>query len=150
GYESRRDFLRMQSDWDYQWYPGEAGSFRRIWLGVASNGWVRNEDNELDTGEIRPYLQLETKPGARGQLSAVHRYEDVPEAFALSEDAEIPAGLYQALEGELELRPARGWSVRPNLTLRGGEFYDGRRVGFETGFTWPLNRHLEVGGGWEW
>lgn len=150
GFEARRDFLRLQSDWDYQWYPGEEGAFRRVWLGLASSGWIRNEDQELDTGEIRPFLQLETKPGTTIQLSATHRYEDVPATFALSDEAEIPEGLYRALEGELELRAARGWTVRPNLTVRGGEFYDGRRLGFESSLTWPVNRFLEVGGGWEW
>lgn len=150
GFEPRSDFMRVQSDWDQQWYPGEDSAFRRVWLGLASSGWVRNGDRELDTSEVRPFLQLETKPGSTLQLSVTHRYEDVPEAFSLSEGAGVPAGVYRALEGELELEAARGWSIRPNVTFRGGEFYDGRRTGIETSLTWPVNRYLELGGGWEW
>ncbi|MCA9739575.1 MAG: DUF5916 domain-containing protein [Gemmatimonadota bacterium] len=150
GFEPRSDFVRGQSDWSYQWFPTGASRLRRVWLGAQNNVWVRNADDRVDTGQLLPFLQLETKPGSSIKLSTTTLYEDVPLAFALSDDAQIPAGTYWATEGALELRSARGWTVRPNLTLRGGQFYDGTRVGVETDFTWPASAHLELGGGWEW
>jgi len=150
GFESRSDFLRGQSDWSYQWFPGERSPWRRIWLGLQSNAWVRGTDDRVDTGQLQPFVQLETKPGASIRASVNTTYEDVPVAFELSEDADIPAGRYWATEGALELRSARGWPVRPNLTLTAGEFFDGSRIGISSRFNWATGRHLELMGGWEW
>ncbi|MDH3225155.1 MAG: hypothetical protein OEO23_15645, partial [Gemmatimonadota bacterium] len=150
GFESRSDFLRAQSDWNYQWYPDAQSSFRRIWAGVESNAWIRNEDDNVDTGQITPFLQLETKPGTSLKASINGVYEDVVEPFALTEEVSIPEGSYWAPEAALELRAARGWTVRPNVTLTAGRFFDGNRIGIETDYNWAVGPHLELRGGWEW
>jgi hypothetical protein len=150
GFELRRDFTRAQSDWNYQWYPGEGSSFRRIWLGLKSNLWVRNADRRVDTGQLEPFLTVETKPGTSLTLSTRTTYEDVLEAFILSDEAEVPVGSYRATEGAVEFRAPRGWPVRPNLTVTVGELYDGRRVGTEWSLNWAVNQHLELIGGWNW
>ncbi|MDP2957707.1 MAG: DUF5916 domain-containing protein [Longimicrobiales bacterium] len=150
GFEPRRDFVRGQSDWNYQWFPGEGSSVRKVWLGVQGNAWVRNADGRVDTGQLRPFLTLESKPGATLTLAANTTYEDVPEAFSLSGRAEVPAGSYWATEGSVELRAARGWVVRPNVVATLGKFFDGRRVGLQTSVNWAVDEHLEFIGGWDW
>jgi hypothetical protein len=150
GFESRKDFTRGQSDWNYQWHPGEASTFRRVWLGLQSNAWVRNPDDRVDTGQIKPFLTLETKPGLSVQFSTNTTYEDVSELFSLSDDADIPAGSYWATEGALEFRAPRGWTIRPNLTATFGEFFDGARTGLKSDVNWAVNQHLELVSGWEW
>jgi len=150
GFELRQDFARAQSDWNYQWYPGEASSFRRVWLGLQSNTWVRNADRRVDTGQLKPFLTVESKPGTSLTLSSNTTYENVPEAFSLSDDVEIPSGSYWATEGAVDFRAPRGWAVRPNVTLTMGQFYDGRRVGIQSTTNWAVNRHLELIGGWDW
>jgi hypothetical protein len=150
GFELRDDFTRAQSDWSYQWYPGAESRFRRIWAGVRSNVWVRNTDDEVDTGQLEPFLTLETKPGASVTLSTKTTWEDVDEAFTLSDEADVPIGSYQATEGVVELRAARGWSLRPNVTVTVGQLYDGRHVGAETSLNWTVSQHLDLSGGWEW
>ena len=151
GFEPRSDFTRAQSDWGYQWFPGGESIFRRMWLGVESNVWVRNADDRVDTGQLRPFVQLETKPGATFVLAANTSYEDVPEAYALPDgSADVPVGSYWATEGSLELRAARGWAVRPNVTLTAGEFFDGTRTGLKSDVRLTVNQYLELGGGWEW
>lgn len=150
GFELRRDFSRAQSDWNYQWYPGEGSPWRRVWLGVQSNTWIRNQDDEVDTGQIRPFLTLETKPGLKVTVASNTQYEDVPLAFGLSDEAEILPGSYWATEGSVEFEAPRGWALRPNTTLTAGQFFDGRRVSVDNRINWPVNQHLELIGGWEW
>ena len=156
GFESRSDFLRAQSDWNYQWFPGEASAFRRFWVGVQSNVWARNPDEdagverEVETGQVQPFVQLETKPGASVRVSANAQYEDVLTAFDLSDDVGILPGSYWFVEGVARFNAPRGWNVRPNLTLTGGEFFDGRRVAVETDLSWSVDEHLELRGAWEW
>jgi len=150
GFELRSDFTRLQSDWNYQWFPGEASTFRRFWLGLQSNAWVRNEGDEVETGQIQPFAQLETKPGTTFKVSVNSRYEDVLTPFPLSDEVEVPAGSYWATETIWEFRAPRGWAVRPNATLTAGEFFDGRRVGLGGNVSWSVNEHLELRSGWEW
>ncbi|HSG08805.1 MAG TPA: DUF5916 domain-containing protein [Longimicrobiales bacterium] len=150
GFESRTDFTRGQSDWNYQWYPGETSSFRRVWLGLQSNVWVRNADHRVDTEQVKPFLTLETNPGASLTFSVNHTYEDVPEAFSLSADADIPLGSYRATEGSVEFRAARGWTLRPDFAITAGQFFDGSRTGLKSGLSWAVDQHLELITGWEW
>lgn len=150
GFELRSDFKRVQSDWSYQWFPGESSAFRRFWLGLESNAWIRNADDELETGQLQPFVQVETKPGTTFKVSVNTQWEDVLTPFPLSDDVEVPAGSYRATETIWEFRAPRGWGVRPNATLTAGEFFDGGRIGLGGDISWSVNEHLELRGGWEW
>jgi hypothetical protein len=150
GFEPRRDFTRGQGDLGYTWFPGEGATFRRIWLGARNSVWVRNPTDEVETVQVEPFLQLETGIGMVLRASSNTRYEDVDRDFSLSESVGVPAGRYWATEGAVEIRAARAWPVRPNVTLTTGEFFDGTRIGLRSDVTWPASRHLEVVGGWEW
>jgi hypothetical protein len=118
--------------------------------------WARNPDaalgieREVETGQVQPFAQLETKPGTTFKLSANAQYEDVLADFELSDEAGILAGSYWFTEAIAEFRAPRGWMVRPNLTLTGGEFYDGRRIAVNTDLSWSVSEHLELRGSWEW
>lgn len=150
GFEPRRDFTRGQGDVGYTWFPGEGATFRRIWLGSRNSVWVRNATDEVETAQLEPFLQLESGIGMVLRLSSNTRYEDVDREFSLSESVGVPMGRYWATEGAAELRAARAWPVRPNVTLTAGEFFDGTRMGVRSDITWPASRHLEVVGGVEW
>ena len=149
GFESRVDFQRVQSDWNYQWYP-EAGSlWRRVWLGLKSNAWIRNADGVVETATVQPFLQLETADGMTLKAEVTTQVEDVVAPFALSDDAIVPADNYVATEGALEFRSPRGWNVRPNLTVTAGQFFDGRRFAINTSFNWAPSMYVEFIGGLE-
>jgi Domain of unknown function (DUF5916) len=150
GFESRRDFKRGQSDWNYQWFPSIESPFRRIWLGVGSNVWVRNSDDQVDTGQIRPFLTLELNDGTSFGVSGKTSFEDVPADFDLSDGVGVQAGDYWQTEGSLTFGAPRGWGLRPNVTATLGDFFDGSRVAIRSSFDWPLNRYLNLRGGWEW
>ena len=150
GFEPRTDFFRGQVDLNYGWFPGASSRLRRIWLGSQNNVWVLNEKDLVETGQIQPFLQLESKRGVIWKISSNTRYENVEAGFSLGDDANIPAGRYWATEGAVEMRAARAWPIRPNVTVTAGEFFDGSRFGVATNVTWPTGPHLEVVGGWEW
>jgi hypothetical protein len=150
GFEARSDFKRGQSDWNYQWFLGLDSPWRRIWLGVETNAWIRNLDDEVDTGQLRPFLTLETNNGTTFSIHTNTVFENVPTEFALSDDVEILAGDYWTTEGALRFGAPRGWSVRPNLTATVGDFFGGRRTALDSSFDWPLNRYLSFRGGWGW
>lgn len=149
GFEARSDFKRAQSDWNYQWYPEAGSRWRRVWLGLESKAWMRNADDVVETAEVQPFVQLETQQGLTFRAEVTTTLEDVVTPFSLDDDADVPADRYLATEGSLQFRSPRGWDVRPNLTLRAGQFFDGRRFQVDSNFNWPVNKHLELVGGIE-
>ena len=149
GFESRTDFKRAQSDWSWQVYPGEGSTWRRVWVGVESNAWFRNRDDVMESGVATPFLQLETADGTTFRAEVSAKREDVETAFDLSDAAIVPVGTYGTVEGELQFRAPRGWLVRPNLTMVGGSFFDGRRTQVSGSVAWSAGRHVELTGGWE-
>ncbi len=149
GFEARSDFKRAQSDWNYQWYPAAGSRWRRIWLGLKSNAWFRNVDDEVESAAFQPFLQFETADGSTLKAEVLTSVEDVVTPFDLSDDASIPVDRYVATEAALEFRSPRGWTVRPNMTLTAGQFYDGRRVQINSSFNWAPSMHVEFVGGME-
>jgi hypothetical protein len=150
GFEARQDFRRAQSDWNYQWFPSLESRWRRVWVGVESNTWVRNSDDEVDTGQLRPFLTLETNNGLSVTLNTNTQYEDVPSDFTISDAADVPSGSYWATEAALRFEAPRGWSVRPNATVTAGQFFDGSRLAVSHDVDWPVSPFLQLRGGWEW
>ena len=152
GFEPRTDFSRGQTDLNYSWFPDASSHsrFRRIWLGSQNNIWVLNQNHGVETGRIQPFLQFETKLGVIWKLSTTTQYENVETGFALGDGVDIPAGRYWATVGALEMRAARAWPIRPNVTVTAGDFFDGSRFGVSTDVTWPTGPYLEVVGGVEW
>ena len=149
GFEARTDFKRAQSDWNYQWYPEAGARWRRIWLGLTSKAWLRNADGEVETAEVQPFLQLETADGTTFKAEVTTAVEDVVAPFDLSPLVSVPADRYVATQAALEFRSPRGWSVRPNLTVTTGQFFDGRRLKIDSSFNWAPSKHLEFVGGLE-
>ena len=117
---------------------------------MQSNAWFRNGDRRMDSGLLRPFLTVENKPGTSMTFALKEQYEDVLEAFSLSDDAEVLPGSYRFLEEVLEFHGPRGWSLRPNVTLTTGKLYDGSGFSLNTSMNWAVNRHLELVPGWQW
>jgi|TARA_B110000263_G_scaffold239678_1_gene242114 hypothetical protein len=156
GFEPRSDFIRAQSDWNYQWFPDSDSNIRRTWFGMKSSLWSRNpnesigSERALETAQLEPFLQIETKTGVTFKLSSKTQFEDVVTDFKLSKDADIPAGSYWFTEAVGEFRASRAWIFKPNLTVSSGRFYDGLKTSIGSSVTWSLDKHLELKGGWEW
>ena len=93
---------------------------------------------------MRPSFNIQTKTGHNLRLSSEHSYEDIDEAFSLTDDVDVPVGRYWFHEGEAQLRVSRGALLRPNFTIRAGSFYDGWKTTFQTSPTWILSSHLEL------
>ena len=149
GFESRRDFKRVGSSIDYQWFFSEESSLRRLWIGHWGNAWFRNDAGDVSTAWLHPFVQIETKNGATVLISTNHSFDDTGDGFSLSDEAQVPPGEYWMTEAWLSFGPPDGWSIAPIVTFQGGEFYDGTKVGLSTTLRWRASRHLEVTGDYQ-
>ena len=149
GFVRRRDVTFLSPDVNYQSFRGADSRFRRIWVGNWSNFYVRNEDGSLESAWLHPFYWFQTKGGATVLLSTAHAYEDVREAFSLSDEVEVPIGSYWFHDLWLAASSPAGWFFRPDVTFRTGSFYDGWKTTLNAETTWNLSRHLELGGTYE-
>lgn len=149
GFARRRDVTFLSPDVNYQSFQGADSRFRRIWVGNWSHFYVRNEDGSVESAWLHPFYWFQTKGGATMLFSTAHAYEDVREAFPLSDEVEVPIGSYWFHDLWLSAAYAPGWLFRPVVTFRMGNFYDGWKTTLNTETTWNLSRHLELGGVYE-
>jgi hypothetical protein len=149
GWEPSRDFTRLASAVDQQWFFDRDFPLRRISIGYVADAWVRHGDQRLDLAQAQPFLWWQTHPGATVRLSATRSFEDLHDGFRLSDAAEVPPGEYHATSATLTLSPPGGWRVQPRLTVQEGGFYDGARTRLAGGLLWRASRHLEMEGDYQ-
>ena len=146
GFVRRFDVTYISPDINYQKFLGPDSPFRRVWVGNWANAYVRNPDETVESAWLHPFLWFELKSGATGLVSTDHYYEDVREAFALSDSVSVLAGSYWFHDVWLEAGSPDGWSIRPNATFITGSFYDGWNTTIDLSATWNLSKHLELEG----
>ena len=71
-------------------------------------------------------------------------YEGVRDTFQISGGTPIVPGEYWFHEAIVQFQSSRGGTFRPNVTVSGGSFYDGWRVGTTLTPAWNLSKHLEL------
>jgi hypothetical protein len=76
-------------------------------------------------------------------------FENVQEAFSLSDEAEIPAGRYHFFNLEFEFQTPTTTSYYLEGSLIAGSFYDGSRFSLGISPRWDVSSSLEIGGFYE-
>ena len=149
GFEMREDFSRVGDRILYGWLPGESSPLQRHFVALNAFAFLRNADGKVESAEIGPEWQGTFKNSAAVGIKLKHFYEDLEEAFELSDETSVPAGRYtfQALEARYD--PPGGRAMRTPVTLSAGRFYDGRRLTLGITPEWSASRHLRVGGFFE-
>jgi len=128
GYEQHSDYSRFSNLIKYGWFPGEKSSLLRHHVSLEGFMYLRNHDSSTESAEIGPKWAFTTKSNYKGTFSEKVYYEDLQEAFELSDDVHVPAGQYSfyGFEGELSTPSSRLANI--STTLKAGSFYDGWRV----------------------
>jgi hypothetical protein len=145
GFLQRRDFTRLGDAVGWGWRAGRDSPVLRHRLVLRGRSFFRNEGFALESLEAGPEWTTDMKSGRRWAASASLREERVTRPFGLS-GASVPAGEYRWAEGRLAYTQPGGALLRGTLSVEGGRFYDGHRIGFSAGPTWSVSRHLELNG----
>jgi hypothetical protein len=145
GFLQRRDFTRFGDAVGWGWRAGQDSRVLRHRLSLSGRSFFRNDDFSLESLEAGPEWALEMKSGRRWSAAARLRDERVTRPFGFG-GATVPEGDYRWMEGRLAYTQPGGALLRGTLSVDGGRFYDGHRVGFSAGPTWSASRHLELNG----
>jgi hypothetical protein len=145
GFLQRRDFTRFGDAVGWGWRAGKDSPVLRHRLALRGLSFFGNDGFTLESLEAGPEWTMERKSGRRWVASTSLREERVTRPFAFA-GASVPAGDYRWVEGRLAHTQPGSALLRGTLTVEGGRFYDGHRIGFSVAPTWSASRHLELNG----
>ncbi|NIM51276.1 MAG: hypothetical protein GTN78_04110 [Gemmatimonadales bacterium] len=148
GFLRRSDFLHSSNRIAYGWRPGPESVLLRHNLGVAASLIRRNDLDLIETVEIQPAWEFETKAGHTLWFEGAVIYENLDEEFSISDSAGVPAGTYTFMSGAVGYGPPTANLLRTSLSISAGQFYDGWRVSGGISPTWNASRHLQISGSW--
>ncbi|CAN5636639.1 hypothetical protein BH23GEM3_BH23GEM3_02720 [soil metagenome] len=145
GFLQRRDFTRIGDAVGWGWRAGKDSPVLRHRLALRGRSFFRNDDFTLESLEAGPEWTLDMKSTRRWVASASLREERVTRPFGFA-GASVPVGDHRWAEGRLAYTQPNGALLRGTLSIEGGRFYDGHRIGFSAAPTWSASRHLELNG----
>jgi hypothetical protein len=133
----------------YGWIHGEQSKLFNSGVSVGARRYVRIEDGGLESMEISPGVEINTKNGIHLDLSTETSWEGVAYDFGLDDSIIISAGEYvfTGFEARFGTSEARRISVRGDTYL--GQFYDGNRYGFNTEFNINFSSSFILSPGYE-
>ena len=146
GYERHMDFTRFGDSLRYGWIPDKESKLLNHRIYLEGFAYVRNADRSIESAEIGPGWEFETKAGSAGNFSFKQHVEDVEEEFSFSDRAEVPAGKYTYYEFEGTYETPRAGQVRFLSTVNAGSFYDGNRISLTFNPVWNVSQHIYLMG----
>jgi hypothetical protein len=146
GFQMRENYTRFGDRLLYGWRPGEKSSLLRHHIFLDGFLLLENTGGSMESAEIGPGWEFETKSGAYGNFAFKMFWEDVPEEFELSNDAEVPVGKYSfyGLKATYITPMTRLFFAENTLDV--GTFYDGWRVSLSVSPWLSISSSLELSG----
>ncbi len=146
GFESRHDYFRLGNNVSYSWMPGENSPVYRHTALLEFSGFYRNSDGALESAEVGPAWNYESKTGAFGKTWAKGLYEDLPDTLFLPEDTYVPPDQYRFYDVGGYYQTPGGRLLRTGIFATTGPFYDGWQLAMGTHPEWTVSPHLSLSG----
>ncbi len=144
GFQLRRNYMRFGDRVSWGWQQGTESPLQRIRVSMNGALYINNADGEVETSEFGPSAEFTWKRGDYATAEIMYVTEDIPSAFNLSDDVEVPAGLYRFPQAQLSYHTPRGKSLRAILRAGGGGFFDGTRLTASIQPTWDPSRVVNL------
>ncbi|MEZ5069869.1 MAG: DUF5916 domain-containing protein [Bacteroidales bacterium] len=133
----------------YGWLPGEESKIFNTQILIDAERYARLEDGSLEAMKIAPGFEVNTKKNLHLEIGLEYQKEGVFYDFNISDSLQISGGEY-AFTG---VQTRIGTSNSKKISLRGGgyagQFYDGRRIGFQSETNFNLSSSFIFSPGYE-
>ncbi len=146
GYERRDNYTRFGDRVQYGWFPGEESILHNYKIFFEGITFIRNMDGNIESSNIGPGCEFETKAGSSGSISIKQFKEDITELFSFSDDAYIPTGSYTFYGIESSFSTPKGNPYSIKTTVDAGSFYDGKCFTITLTPYAAISKHLQLKG----
>ncbi|MFN8240300.1 MAG: DUF5916 domain-containing protein [Bacteroidales bacterium] len=130
----------------YGWLPGEKSIFFNYMLNLRAERFTRLQDGGLESAQLSPEFEINTKKGLHAGISMEMQKEGVANDFNISDSISIKSGIYSFNVFQLRI----GTSEARRLALRGdlnmGQFFDGNRFGVAAEPVFNVSSSLKLSG----
>ena len=113
---------------------------------VDGNGFVNNSSDTLETLQIAPNFQFQTKTGWFGGSILSYNREYVPEDFELSDDIDVEVGQYDFWQFQGLVGTPFGKFFSTIVEFTTGGFYGGQLMSVGGYPRWRINKHIGLEG----
>jgi hypothetical protein len=146
GFLFRDGHARAVGRVSHGWRPGVASPLLRHDVTLNGDVYRRDTDGSVESARLQPQGTVHLKAGHSVTGTVTARYEDLAEAFKLSDGASIPAGDYRFTSAGVTYSPPSAHLFRFNLAAEAGGYFDGRLTSASVSPTWNASKHLELTG----
>jgi hypothetical protein len=149
GFIMRNSVQGLNAELMYGWLPGEKSKLFNSKVYVKCREYRRVTDGGLESAEISPGFEINTKRGIHMETEIVTQKEGVQQDFNLSDSIRIYAGEYTFVGSEIRFgtSQARKISLMSNANI--GQFYDGNRLGVRVEPTFNISSSLNMSAAYE-
>lgn len=144
GFQLRSNYMRVATGTWYGWFPEEKSRFFRHTISLSSSLFINKNDRSVETFMLYPKWEWITKSGYEFFIKPQYTYENIPETFFLSNQAEIPPGRYNFFNLNMQFSTPQGNSFYTETILDAGFFYDGKHFFFGFSPNWSVHSDLEI------
>jgi len=149
GFQTRQNYTRYAGGMWYGWFPKKKSWLFRHQPFVSSIFVLRNTDGSVESAEISPGWEFETKSGYGFSIKSSFICEDIADSFSISEEAIIPIGSYNFSNLSTSFKTPFGQKMSALAEISIGSFYGGKRILFELSPVWNVSSALELTGSYE-
>ena len=142
GFISRTGIEDRTAEFGHTWRP-RGGSIQSLFSGLDAQRITFLDDDRVQS-EVLSLRAFEVDTQSRDQLQVrlISNEEGLRDEFEISPGVIIPAGDYSFDEREVGITTGNQRKVSGGLTYRGGEFFDGERLGLTGLIAWRPNKHF--------
>ena len=151
GFSNRGNYQEFTTELQFNPRFEKLSSFRNLILKpIDISYYINNETKQTESifYEWRPFGFV-TKSGEFAEFNIQHRYDAPTTDFELIDSIFIPAGEYWDNRVEIQFESFPGRRISAEVRASAGEFYTGKRQGYELSVRLNLNRHLNMGLDWQ-
>ena len=150
GFEWREDFIASRAEILYGWIPGEKSSLQSHSIRAEGMLSLRNSDHSIESAELGPGWEFNTKSGWGGRLEYQFRRESLVELLEFSDETDVPPGEYAFSGFRGFFHAPMGGLLGAMSMVEAGSFYDGWRATFRIMPNWSILPDLNLSGQYEY
>lgn len=146
GFEVRNDFKSVGDRLSYGWFVDEKKKLRFMRFDLKGTAFYSNSTNQLESLMASPGFYVEWKNSSSVSLAFNRFYDNVYEAFDLSDDIQVPIGEYTNNDITLNYQTPQVNFLNGNFNLTSGTFYGGDRLSAGVTPSLTLSKYLTLSG----
>jgi hypothetical protein len=146
GFEARNNFKAVGDRVSYGWFTSKSKTLRYIRVDINSTAYLSITSTNLESLLTAPSLYVEWKKNSSISVTTNRFYDNVPEAFNLSDSNKIEPGEYVNKDITLACQtpPVNFANATFNATI--GSFYGGDRVSAGFTPTYVISKYITLSG----